>query len=138
MRDPRDDLLEIEKLFAECWSEFSKEHPEFQKPRLQAIQSKDVWGCCVHDAKRPSEPATILVNIDILSKYQDRDSAKDIIYHELCHLIYFDNDERNAFGHPREFWDELDKWDSKSIKQKAEVIEHNKKEFDKLVEDLEW
>lgn len=120
-------INELDALFNECWQTFSEDHPDIEKPPYCPVLLDEAWGVCVHS--RDEKKAVILVNAKIVTEHDDPENAKDIIYHELCHLIY-------KHDHNREFWDELDKYDHIFKKQKQEAIENNQKEFQELLEEI--
>lgn len=119
----------LDKLFKECWEDFHKRHPDIDKPMMIPVYLQDAWGACVHKQDGCNK-AVILVNAKIITLFEDEQNARDIIYHELCHLIY-------KTDHRREFWDELENYDHVFKKQKEFRQKKGEEEFNRIIEELE-
>ncbi len=123
-------------LYAECWETFKGDHPdlEVEMPKMGVLPFKDCWGCLIPDPADKDHNFRMLLNVIALV---DDTVTKDVIYHELCHIIYHEATEDNAGGHPREFYDELEKYDSVYKQQRADQKKRAQEKMANLLKQLE-
>ena len=74
----------FEELFDECWIHFKNYYPKYEKPVLTLRIMKTRWGSLSQSAK--SKPARMTLNTLLVCS--NNNCIKQVIYHELCHLIH--------------------------------------------------
>lgn len=72
------------ELFEECWIHFSKYYPNHKKPFLSLRTMKTRWGSL--SKKTDLQPAKVTLNTLLICS--SNNCIKQVIYHELCHLIH--------------------------------------------------
>ena len=72
------------ELFEECWIHFSKYYPNHKKPFLSLRTIKTRWGSL--SKKTDLQPAKVTLNTLLICS--SNNCIKQVIYHELCHLIH--------------------------------------------------
>ena len=71
-------------LFEECWAHFNNYYPKYKKPILVLRTMKTRWGSLSQSTK--SKPARMTLNTILVCS--NNSCIKQVIYHELCHLIH--------------------------------------------------
>ncbi len=97
-------------LFEDCWGIFSASFPYHKKPTLAVRAMKSRWGSLSRG--RFFKPARMTLNIFLICA--DDDCIKQVIFHELCHLI--------QMNHSRDFYKCLEIFvpDWKILKERLE------------------
>ncbi len=72
------------ELFEECWMHFSNYYPNHKKPILTLRTMKTRWGSL--SKKTNLRPARMTLNTLLVCS--NNNCIKQVIYHELCHLIH--------------------------------------------------
>ena len=72
------------ELFEECWVHFKNYYPKYEKPVLALRTMKTRWGSLSQSTK--SKPARMTLNTLLVCS--SNNCIKQVIYHELCHLIH--------------------------------------------------
>lgn len=72
------------ELFEECWTHFKNYYPKYEKPILVLRTMKTRWGSLSQNTRQISAKMT-LNTLLVCSK---NNCIKQVIYHELCHLIH--------------------------------------------------
>ena len=72
------------ELFEECWMHFSNYYPNHKKPILTLRTMKTRWGSL--SKKTNLRPARMTLNTLLICS--SNNCIKQVIYHELCHLIH--------------------------------------------------
>lgn len=72
------------ELFEECWIHFSNYYPNHRKPVLTLRTMKTRWGSL--SKKTNLRPARMTLNTLLVCS--NNNCIKQVIYHELCHLIH--------------------------------------------------
>ena len=72
------------ELFEECWSHFENYYPKYEKPILVLRTMKTRWGSLSQNSNlRPAK-----MTLNTLLVCANNNCIKQVIYHELCHLIH--------------------------------------------------
>ena len=74
----------FDELFDECWTHFKNYFPKYKKPVLSLRIMKSRWGSLSQSTKSKSSRLTL----NTLLVCSNNSCIKQVIYHELCHLIY--------------------------------------------------
>lgn len=77
-------LTVFNELFDECWAHFANYYPKYIKPALYIRAMKTRWGSLSQKSKK--QQASMTLNTFLICA--DNNCIKQVIYHELCHLIY--------------------------------------------------
>ena len=72
------------ELFEECWNHFRKYYPKYEKPVLTLRIMKTRWGSLSQSSN--FHPARMTLNTLLVCS--NNNCIKQVIYHELCHLIH--------------------------------------------------
>ena len=72
------------ELFEECWIHFKKYYPKYEKPILVLRTMKTRWGSLSQN--KNFKPARMTLNTLLVCS--NNNCIKQVIYHELCHLIH--------------------------------------------------
>ena len=72
------------ELFEECWIHFNNYYPNHRKPILTLRTMKTRWGSL--SKKTNLQPARMTLNTLLVCS--NNNCIKQVIYHELCHLIH--------------------------------------------------
>lgn len=72
------------ELFEACWTHFKKYYPKYEKPILVLRTMKTRWGSLSQNSNlRPAK-----MTLNTLLVCANNNCIKQVIYHELCHLIH--------------------------------------------------
>ncbi len=72
------------ELFEECWLHFKNYYPKYEKPILVLRTMKTRWGSLSQNTRQI--PAKMTLNTLLVCS--NNNCIKQVIYHELCHLIH--------------------------------------------------
>lgn len=72
------------ELFEECWTHFKNYYPKYEKPMLSLRTMKTRWGSLSQNTRQI--PAKMTLNTLLVCS--NNNCIKQVIYHELCHLIH--------------------------------------------------
>lgn len=72
------------ELFDECWTHFKNYYPKYEKPILVLRTMKTRWGSLSQNTRQI--PAKMTLNTLLVCS--NNNCIKQVIYHELCHLIH--------------------------------------------------
>ena len=72
------------ELFDECWTHFKNYYPKYEKPLLSFRTMKTRWGSLSQNTRQI--PAKMTLNTLLVCS--NNNCIKQVIYHELCHLIH--------------------------------------------------
>ena len=75
------------ELFEECWIRFKKYYPKYEKPILTLRTMKTRWGSL---SQKPSSQSARMT-LNTLLVCANNNCIKQVIYHELCHLIHLNH-----------------------------------------------
>lgn len=71
------------ELFEECWIHFKNYYPKYEKPILSLRTMKTQWGSLSQNEKL----RTARMTLNTFLVCANNNCIKEVIYHELCHLI---------------------------------------------------
>lgn len=104
--------LVFNELFCECWTHFANYYPTFDRPELSIRIMKTRWGSL--SQKSNEQQSRMTLNTLLISS--NNNCIKQVIYHELCHLIHL--------NHGKEFYECFEFFvpDWKKLKKELECI----------------
>ncbi|WP_443738717.1 M48 family metallopeptidase [Treponema sp.] len=93
MKWQRDEAKKVfAELFDECWNNFIKFYPNYEKPVLALRTMKSRWGSLTQNSNTQYSRMTL----NTLLICSNNNCIKQVIYHELCHLVH-PNHEKNFY-----------------------------------------
>ena len=72
------------ELFEECWIHFNNYYPKYEKPLLSLRTMKTRWG----SLSQNSNLRSVKMTLNTFLVCANNNCIKQVIYHELCHLIH--------------------------------------------------
>lgn len=100
------------ELFEECWNYFENYYSKYEKPILTVRTMKTRWGSLSQNGKTK----TARMTLNTLLVCSNNNCIKQVIYHELCHLVHP--------NHGKDFYDTFEFFvpDWKELKKDLESL----------------